>query len=181
MKSHIIVFISTVHLLLSLHLAIAQSNNMQPVPKGMAEQILSKDYTIAQKALLENQQKGNTQAVCLSLKNQMLGIKSQAVSALKVMKDSSAVECLIAALKDNQVPQPGGTEERILQDDLDENIILTLHDLVGIQIPQQDKKSQAQSVSIKKPAFTREQVKKVIKDGEEWLVKKQSTNKNKKR
>ena len=162
-------------------LFFSQSSKVRAdIPQVMVEKILSKDYAIARKALTENQVKRDTVAVCLSLKNQMLEIKLLAASALRSIKDKSSVECLIRALKENQIPHPGGTEDRILQDEIDENIVLALQELIEIKVPPQNKK-QIKNPIIKKSAFTRDQVSEVIRMSEVWLAKKNYPNKSKKR
>ena len=110
---------------------ITPTNQRDP---SLRENILSTDYHIAKGALDENSKKKDTRLVCLSLKNQSLLIRKEAAEALKQIGAKPAVACLIEALEDNQVVYTGGTETRVLQQQLNDALVAALEQLTGLTL-----------------------------------------------
>lgn len=89
-------------------------------------EVLSKDYLKAEKALVKAIQAEDRKTIRLGLKNENLLIKKKAVIALGEIEDKQSVPDLIQVLLENQIVMNGGNEIVAMQDDLDRSTVLAL-------------------------------------------------------
>jgi hypothetical protein len=96
-------------------------------------EILSKDYTTAEKALKKAVTEKDEKTIRLGLKSPILTIRKKTVEAIAGLGDKMLVSELINTLSGNQILLDGGTETKIIQDDLDKAIISALEKLTEIK------------------------------------------------
>lgn len=88
--------------------------------------LLSKDFSKADKALEKAIQMQDNKSIRLSLQNENLLIKKKAAVALGESKDKRSVPDLIKTLSDNQIIMNGGSEVISMQTDLNKAIVSAL-------------------------------------------------------
>lgn len=96
--------------------------------------ILSKDYNIAEKALNKAVLEKDKETIKLGLRSPILTIKQKTVEVIADTQDKTFVPNLIEVLEKNQSSIAGGSEARVMQQDLDKAIIFSLEQLTGLQM-----------------------------------------------
>lgn len=143
--------------------------NKKPLPQIIPtikqdNEILSKDYNIAEKALSKAVKEKDKHTIRLGLKNPILTIRLKTVEAIKESDDKTFfVGDLIDALSENQLILEGGTETKIFQKELDRNIVSALEILTGLNFPR------IENLSSK-------DIEKILKESREWLESNKSKN-----
>jgi HEAT repeat protein len=94
-------------------------------------EILSKEYAIAEKALVRAVLEKDKETLKLGLKSQFFPIKQKTVEAITEIEDKTFVPDLINAFQENQSIFSGGTETKIMQDNLNKAIAFALEKLTG--------------------------------------------------
>jgi HEAT repeat protein len=94
-------------------------------------EILSKEYAIAEKALVRAVLEKDKETLKLGLKSQFFPIKQKTVEAITEIEDKTFVPDLINAFQENQSIFSGGTETKIMQDSLNKAIAFALEKLTG--------------------------------------------------
>jgi hypothetical protein len=95
--------------------------------------ILSKDYAVAEKALNKAFLEKNNNIVRLGLKNSILSIRLKTVEAIREINNETFVPSLIEALQENQILLEGGSEIQSFQEELNKTIISTLEQLTKLK------------------------------------------------
>jgi hypothetical protein len=96
-------------------------------------EILSRDYATAEKALKKAVMEKDKKTILLGLKSPILTIRKKTAEAIAGLGDKMLVSELINTLSGNQILLDGGTETKIIQDDLDKAIISALEKLTEIK------------------------------------------------
>ena len=126
--------------------------------KDMSAQIRTADFATA-KQMLDGWTKDRDAArVALALGHPSLIIRRQAADALGHIGDRAAVPGLIEALERNQVVYGGGSEEKVLQSELNAALIAGLSKLTGTDFGAPD------------PA-TGQDIRRVLEASREWRQK----------
>jgi hypothetical protein len=136
-------------------------NAQNTPPISQKDDILSRDYAVAERALDRAVVEKDSETIRLGLKNPILSIKRKAALAIAETNDVTFVPFVIEALQMNQVEMLGGTETRVLQDELNMTLVTTLAKLTNLKF----------AVS-KKP--TASEIQKVIASGQEWWSKRRN-------
>jgi hypothetical protein len=115
-------------------MSIAESLNLKENWQPMQENdILSKDYNIAERALNKAVNEKNKDFIKLGLKSTILAIRLKTVEAINKIADYAFVTNLIDALQENQGIIDGGSEVKIQQEDLNTAIIQGLERLTKLK------------------------------------------------
>lgn len=130
----------------SFSVSSAQSGN---------DDILSRDYSTAQRALSHAIAKGDRTVLRRGLKSQLFSIKLAVVTAVAETTDQTFVQTLLETLQNNQAIFSGGTETEALQNDLNFELIVALAKLTGMRL------NVSRSVS-------RQQIKQAIQKSSSW-------------
>ena len=104
--------------------------------------ILSADFTTAERALSEAIKNRDAAAVARALEQQHLELKLRAAIALAAIGERTSVPRLIEALEQNQVKITGGGEAMALQGDLNRALLAALSKLTAIDFGPIDPPSQ---------------------------------------
>jgi HEAT repeat protein len=94
--------------------------------------VLSPDFVKADQALTEAIGRRDAGQVARALEHPAVDIKLKAARALGAVGDRTSVPRLADALENNQVCRAGGSEERILQNDLNAALVASLAKLTGL-------------------------------------------------
>lgn len=133
-------------------------------PTTMLEQrdddILSRDYAVAEKALNKAVLEKNHATIRRGLENPILPIQQKTAEAISEIDDETFVPNLIIALRKNQSVMAGGSEIRGLQNKLDLTLIAALEKLTKIEFGVSEK-------------LSTNDIEGVIKKSEEWWAKRQ--------
>ena len=108
-----------------------QTNSSESLPMKQDDKILSKDYVAAEKALVRAILEKDKETLKLGLKSQFFPIKQKTVEAITEIEDKTFVPDLINAFQENQSIFSGGTETKIMQDNLNKAIVFALEKLTG--------------------------------------------------
>jgi hypothetical protein len=95
--------------------------------------IVSKDYNTAQKALKKAALEKNKKTIKKGLESPIITIRQKTAEVILELNDVSFVPSLIDALQGNQVIIDGGTEMKLFQQDLDKAIISALEYLTKLK------------------------------------------------
>ncbi|HMS40446.1 MAG TPA: hypothetical protein PKE69_09485 [Pyrinomonadaceae bacterium] len=117
--------------------------------------ILSKDYSVAKNALDNAVLERDETTIRLGLKNNSLIFKKDVVQAIKQLYYQAFVPDLIKALEENQAIIDGGSEMRIMQNDLTKAIVSALKHLTGLTFPNTENLSQGD-------------IQKILEESREW-------------
>jgi hypothetical protein len=117
--------------------------------------ILDKDYTIAKRALDKAVLQRDKETIRLGLKRDSLDFKREVVHAIEQLKDKLFVPDLINALEGNQITMRGGTETKLLQQELNEAIVSALKKVTNINFLISDK-------------LSTDDIQQVLKKSREW-------------
>lgn len=102
-------------------------------PMEQDNDILSSDYTIAEKELDKAILKKDKNAVKAGLKSEFLNIKKKTVQTIEEFNDKTFVPDLITVLEENQSIIGGGTETQIEQNNLNRAVISALEHLTELK------------------------------------------------
>ncbi|HSK74637.1 MAG TPA: hypothetical protein VK892_23255 [Pyrinomonadaceae bacterium] len=122
--------------------SLAQTENvLKPTPtnsqKDMSinqeDNILSKNYSVAEKALNRAILQKDKKTLRLGLKSPIFTIKQKTVETIADISDETFIPSLIEVLEKNQGTVAGGNEVKVMQQDLNKAIVLALEQLTGLQ------------------------------------------------
>jgi hypothetical protein len=132
-----------------------QMNSLENIPMKQDDGILSKDYAIAEKALVKAILEKDKKTIKLGLKSQFFPIKQKTVKAITEIKDKTFVLDLIIALHGNQSIFTGGTETEVMRNDLNKVVVFALEQLTGLRFHSSENLSP-------------EDIQKILKKSREW-------------
>jgi hypothetical protein len=128
----------------------------QETPSTEQNNIISKDYLIAEKSLKKAVLEKDKKTLKVGLRSSFLTIRQKIVEAIIELNDKTFVADLIESLQANQIILDGGTETQIEQSELDRTIIRGLESLTKIDF----KVSKELSI---------ENIAEIIKRSQDWL------------
>jgi hypothetical protein len=102
--------------------------------KSMHDRILNKDYAIAEKALDENTNKKDVEAICLSLKSKFTPLKLKAAKSLGSIGDSKAVDCLVEGLRESDSIFTYNTESQDYKNAYISSAVQSLRSITGLEL-----------------------------------------------
>lgn len=102
--------------------------------------VLNKDYTIAKRALDKAVLQRDKETIRLGLQKNSLIFKKDVIQGIEQLNDKSLVPDLISVLESNQVVMTGGTETKLLQQELNEAIISALKKITKLNFSIPDDK-----------------------------------------
>jgi hypothetical protein len=117
--------------------------------------ILNKDYTIAKQALDKAVLQRDRETIRLGLQKKSLIFKKDVVQGIEQLNDKSFVPDLINVLENNQVAMTGGTETRLLQQELNEAIVSALKKITKLDFQFSEK-------------ISADDIQQVLKKSREW-------------
>lgn len=110
------------------------TNSPKDISMKQDDNILSKNYSTAEKALNKAVLAKDKETIRLGLKSPIFSIKQKTVEAMTKINDKTFVPNLIEALEENQGVIAGGSEAEIMQQELNKAIISALEQLTGLQL-----------------------------------------------
>lgn len=131
------------------------------------EKILSADFKTASEALDENTRNRRAELVRVSLEHPSLIIKRRAAKAIMELDDKDSVPALVEALEKNQGSFKGGSETKILQQKLNNDLVIALDRLTGISFPVEGVLSKYSPSLI---TYSASDIKQIILITKEWLA-----------
>jgi hypothetical protein len=143
---------------------IEQPTPQKSPPMSQDNNILSKDYAVAEKALNKAVLEKDKNTIRLGLKNHILTLKIKTVGAIKELNDKTFVPNLIEALRENQSIIDGGTETQGFQEELNKSIVSALRQLTKLKFPYFDDARKLDNFR----DFARPDIQKVLEETQEW-------------
>ncbi len=128
---------------------------VQNTPPIQKNEILSKDYAVAEKALNKAIEEKDVNTLRTALKSQFLPLKQKAVEAIADLNDKTFVPDLIDALEENRGVIDGGSETQIFQEQLNKTLVSTLQRLTKLKFDVSEKP-------------TSEEMDEIVKKVREW-------------
>lgn len=110
------------------------TNSQRNISMKQDDNILSKDYSVAEKALNKAVLEKDKETIRLGLKSPIFSIKQKTAEAIAEIKDKTFVPSLIEALEKNQGVIAGGSEAEVMQQELNKAIVYALEQLTGLQL-----------------------------------------------
>lgn len=146
-----------------------QTNSQENIMTKQDDKILSRDFSVAEKALKQAIEQKDKEAIRKGLKNQdlLLGQKTSdaIIKAIIEMKDITFVPNLIEALQQNRSIIAGGGEIVFLQRDLDKMLVNALNKLTRLDF----KVSNHSLGNVNEYAKHIEEINEIIKQSLEWV------------
>ena len=149
----------------------AKMNLSATPPADLEPIILGADYDKAEAALMQAISEKQRETIQSGLKSRFIGLQIRSAEALAEINDKSSVAALVEALSQNQGVRGGGTEDQVLQQNLNKAIILALAKLTELkfQISWRLAENKFHTNAPFFDTFTPDEIENVLDETRKWL------------